>query len=126
MAEAIFNFRYPHMGKAVSCGVTATGRSPISKEAAEALRERGVSPAYFEDHVSCPVTKELFEKADRIIGMTGDHAKYLIMHHPEFAGKIFAMPGDISDPFGCTPERYKKCLGEIEAGLEIAFGDVNE
>ena len=122
MAEALFNFKYPHVATALSCGVTASGRSPIAKEAVAALRERGVAPTDFENHISRPVTEELFEKADRIIGMTGDHANYLMLHYPDFAQKIYAMPADISDPFGCTVERYKKCLAEIETGLDAAFG----
>ena len=126
MAEAVFNHRYSHVATALSCGVTASGRSPIAKEASEVLRSKGVPPDLYISHISRPATKELLASADRIIGMTGDHANYLMMHHPEFAGKIYAMPKDIFDPYGCDIPTYERCLSHIEEGLRIAFGESNE
>lgn len=126
MAEAMFNYKYSHIAKALSCGVTASGHSPIAKEAVEVLRERGVTPEDFALHISRPAERELLEKADRIIGMTGDHANYLMMHHPDLASKIYAMPKDIFDPYGCDTATYRRCLEQIEAGLDAAFGDLHE
>jgi len=126
MAEALFNHKYSHIAKALSCGVTATGRTPIAKEASEVLRDRGVAPDNFAGHISRPAERELLESADRIIGMTGDHANYLMMHHPDLAGKIYAMPKDIFDPFGCDKATYERCLSDIEAGLALAFGNSDE
>lgn len=126
MAEALFNHKYSKIAKALSCGVTATGRTPIAKEAAEVLLDRGIAPDSFASHISRPATKELLTQADRIIGMTGDHANFLMMHHPELAGKIYAMPKDIFDPFGCDKATYERCLLEIENGLALAFGDAHE
>ncbi len=126
MAEAMFNHKYSHIAKALSCGVTASGRTPIAKEAAEVLRGEGVPPDLYISHISRPATKELLASADRIIGMTGDHANYLMMHHPEFAGKIYAMPKDIFDPYGCDSATYKRCLSHIAEGLRLAFGEPDE
>jgi len=126
MAEAMFNHKYSHIAKALSCGVTASGRSPIAKEAAEVLRSKGVPPDLYISHISRPATKELLASANRIIGMTGDHANYLMMHHPEFAGKIYAMPKDIFDPYGCDFATYERCLSHIEEGLLMAFGESDE
>ena len=126
MAEAMFNHKYSHIATALSCGVTASGRTPIAKEAAVVLGERGIAPDNFASHISRPAARELLEAADRIIGMTGDHANYLMMHHPDLAGKIFAMPKDIFDPYGCDKATYERCLDQIEAGLDAAFGDCDE
>lgn len=126
MAEAMFNHKYSHIAKALSCGVTASGRTPIAKEAAEVLHSKDVPPDLYISHISRPATKELLASADRIIGMTGDHANYLMMHHPEFAGKIYAMPKDIFDPYGCDIPTYERCLSHIEEGLRMAFGESDE
>lgn len=126
MAEALFNWKYSHIATALSCGITASGRSPIAEEAVAALRLRGVIPDSYAAHISRPITEELLSAADRIIGMTGDHANYLIMRYPELAPRIYSMPKDIFDPYGCDTETYKRCLAEIEAGLDDAFGDANE
>ncbi len=126
MAEALFNHKYSHIAKAVSCGVTATGRTPIAKEASEALRLHGIPEELFVSHISRPANRELLEKAHRIIGMTGDHANFLMLRFPDLASKIYAMPKDIFDPFGCDVHTYTRCLGEIESGLDAAFGESNE
>ncbi len=126
MAEAMFNFKYSHIAKALSCGITASGRTPIAKEAAEVLRERGVPQDEFAGHISRPALRELLESADRIIGMTGDHANYLMMHFPDLVQKIYAMPKDIFDPYGCNAATYRRCLEDIEAGLDAAFGETDE
>lgn len=126
MAEALFNHKYSHIAHALSCGVTASGRTPIAKEAAEVLRERGVPEDIFVNHISRPAARELLEKADRIIGMTGDHANFLMLNYPFLAQKIYAMPKDIFDPYGCDVATYRRCLEDIEAGLDSAFGASNE
>lgn len=126
MAEALFNYKYSNIAHALSCGVTASGRTPIAKEAVDALRGRGVPEEGYIGHISRPAVRELLEKADRIIGMTGDHANFLMMNYPDLAQKIFAMPKDIFDPYGCDVPTYCRCLEEIEAGLDAAFGDSDE
>ncbi len=126
MAEAMFNHKYSHIARALSCGVTASGRTPIAKEAAEVLREREIPEELFISHISRPANYELLQSAHRIIGMTGDHANYLMLHFPDLAGKIYAMPNDIFDPYGCDIPTYRRCLDEIESGLDAAFGNENE
>ena len=57
--------------------------------------------------------KELLEKSDYIIGMTANHARNIISMFPEYADKIYAMPSDISDPYGGNLETYRACRDEI-------------
>ena len=122
MAAALFNHKYGKIARAESCGVAASGRSPIASGAVSALKARGVAPDGYISHVSRKATKELLEPAEKIICMTGDHANMLIMAFPELAEKIFAMPHDIFDPYGCDDATYARCLEQIERELEAAFG----
>jgi len=122
MAAALFAHKYSHIADSGSCGVSASGRTPIAKEAAEALRLRGVAPDLFAGHISRRATDELLDSADKIICMTGDHARYVILHFPSVATKVFAMPEDIFDPFGCDLATYNRALDQIEQGLDVAFG----
>ena len=110
MAEAIFN----HLagGKdfyASSCGIYGDGVSPISGNAKKALAETGID---FE-HTSTPISKELLEKSDYIIGMTANHAGSILSMFPECSDKVYAMPKDISDPYGGNLETYRACRDEI-------------
>ena len=123
MAAALFNFKYSHIANAISCGVRASGRTPIAKGAVAALRDRGVPPDEYVSHISRPAERELLDKADRIICMTGDHANLLMLSFPDIAEKIYTMPRDIFDPYGCDDSIYRKCLDDIEAGLDEAFGE---
>ena len=122
MAAALFNYKYGDTAVALSCGIRATGRSPIAKAAADALAARGIPESFYQGHVSRPATAPLLDSAERIICMSADHVAALILDYPEMAGKIYAMPKDIFDPYGCTLEVYKRCLSDIEAGLAEAFG----
>lgn len=122
MAAAMFAHKYSHIADSLSCGVSATGRTPIAPEAAEALSLRGVSPELYRGHVSRPATDELLASAEKIICMTGDHARYLILHFPRVASRVCAMPDDIFDPFGCDLATYERALLQIERGLDTAFG----
>ena len=88
-----------------------------------ALKARGVAPDLYIAHISRKATRELLEPCERIICMTGDHARMLIMAYPELAEKIFAMPHDIFDPYGCDDATYSYCLEQIESELEASFGD---
>lgn len=124
MAAALFNHKYKDIAHAMSCGVRASGRTPIAKEAVNALRDRGVPPDEYISHISRPAERELLEAAERVICMTGDHANFVIMAFPDMAGKIFAMPKDIFDPYGCDDATYRRCLADIEAGLDEAFGGI--
>lgn len=122
MAAALFNYKYSAVARAESCGIAASGHSPIASGAAHALSLRGVAPDEYIAHISRKATHDLLSPAERIICMTGDHASMLMMAFPEFCEKIFAMPHDIFDPFGCDDETYERCLAEIEDGLDAAFG----
>lgn len=111
MAQAIFNsLAVGTELSACSCGIYGDGISPISKNAKSALAEIGIE---FE-HISAPISKELIKNADFIVGMTSNHARNIIALFPEYADKVYAMPMDISDPYGGNIETYRSCRDEIE------------
>ena len=110
MAEAIFNHFAD--GKdlcASSCGIYGDGVSPISDNAKKALNEIGIS----SEHISTPLSKELIDNADFIIGMTSNHAGSILSMFPEYSDKVYAMPKDISDPYGGNIDMYRACRDEI-------------
>lgn len=110
MAEAIFNHLTDSKDlSAFSCGIYGDGVSPISGNAKTALSEIGIDFC----HTSTPISKELVEDADYVIGMTENHARTIISMFPEYADKIYAMPSDISDPYGGNLGVYESCRDEI-------------
>lgn len=122
MAEAIYNYyakKYGMNTRALSAGIAASG-SRMSAHARTALFEAGfVGEAY--DHISTPVSEELCERADCIVGLTETHAMRLIMTFPSYATKIRALTEDIADPFGGYLERYKECLAQIDKVIKKEF-----
>jgi protein-tyrosine-phosphatase len=126
MAEAWLN----HVGakngiRALSAGLCASGFSPISSGAVEALESAGVpctSSNNYKAHISTPASHELFERCDRIIGMSARHTMLLIMNYPEYASKISSFPQDIPDPFGESADVYCEILEMIKKGILEEFG----
>ncbi len=123
MAEALFSYKYGKIADAQSAGISASGGRPLSSGAFHALSSRGVPPDFFASHQSRRVTERMLEGADRVICMSGAHANALMLTYPAYAGKIYAMPHDISDPYGGDDDTYVRCLEEIEEGLDSVFGD---
>ncbi len=126
MAEAVFNKLAKEKGIsvcAVSAGLAA-GAAPMSKNSAKVLRENDV--AFDEDFISRQIDAPLVAKCDKIVGMTGSHAMSLMMMYPQFAGKIFAMPNDIPDPYGGDIEVYRECFCKIKSAIEDMLGEKND
>ena len=110
MAEAIFNHLFDGKNfSALSCGIYGDGVSPISTNAKMALAEMGIA----HEHISTPITKDLIEKADFVIGMTANHAGNILSMFPEYSDKVYTMPKDICDPYGGSIDVYRDCRDEI-------------
>ena len=119
MAEAVFNKLAKEKGvnmRALSAGLAADGMSPMSKNSADVLRENGVE--FDENFTSTQIDAGTVAKCDKIVGITGSHAMSLIMRYPQFATKIFAMPCDIPDPYGCDIDAYRECFQSIKSAIE--------
>lgn len=119
MAEAIFNAAAPGGFCAFSAGIAAPCGKPVSENSVSALKEIGIQT----NHKSVPVTKELLEDYDYIVGMTGNHANKLIADYPDFTEKIFAFPFDVGDPYGCDLAVYRKCREQIQHGIDMIINE---
>ena len=111
MAEAIFNSLIKEDEfKAYSCGIFGDGNSPISDNAKLVLEELGIETS----HISAPLTESAMKETDLVIGMTSNHARNIISMFPLYADKVYAMPVDISDPYGGNIDVYRNCRNEIK------------
>lgn len=122
MAEACLKSRgYKNV---ISRGIAAHEGSPISEYSAIALEDAGIASTYDNDyrsHRAQNITDGDMARADHIYCMTSSHAKTLLFAFPQYAGKIHVMPGEISDPFGCGLETYKKTFAEISSAIAELF-----
>ena len=101
-----------------SAGVAAYGGSPISPEAAESLRERGIE---FASHVSQPLTAELAVQADHLVTMTKGHRDSILEAWPDAASRVRLLDfngADIDDPIGGSSAVYAECCQAIQSHLQ--------
>lgn len=114
MAEAIFNSRCPKEYQALSAGLSTSGGKPVSEHSVEALAEIGLSIL----HKSVQITEELVKESDWVVGITSHHAAMLKNLFPSEKGKILSFPDDISDPYGCDLDTYRRCRDQITRGMD--------
>jgi glycine hydroxymethyltransferase len=126
MAEALFRHmtREQQQFQVVSAGIGAVEGQAPSAHAVRALKELDIDLA---SHRSRPLTRELVELADLIIGMTRGHVDAIGVMYPHASEKVFLLrefdPGlkdfekDIPDPIGGSYEVYLECRNQIQSGL---------
>ena len=123
MAQAVFNnLCDSKYFSSDSCGLYADGVSMISDNAKAALKNQGID----FDHVSKPITKELCDNADFIIGITNRHAGALMVAFPGHEKKVFSFPVDIPDPYGMSLEVYQECLEKITEGVKVIIHELEK
>ena len=111
--------------KAISAGISPNPGEPISEGAKLALREAGILSTAenpWEMHRAERISDTIMKKSDIVVAISGQHALLLMACYPEYAGKIYAMPHDIPDPFGGDTVQYRECLNKIKNGIEELFG----
>jgi protein-tyrosine-phosphatase len=108
--------------EAQSAGIAAFPGVPVSLEAVEACREKGID---ISSHQSQPLSKTLVLESDFILTMTGKHKDMILKKMPALDGKValfseFAGVGteDVEDPVGQPVEAYRKVLGQMESYLQ--------
>ena len=107
-----------------SRGIMANEGEPISNNAALALEVSGIESTKennYKEHTAKNVTEEDMRSADRVIAMTGNHARALMFAFPQFAGKIEVMDPAVSDPYGGDLSVYLQTLSEIMETLDGMF-----
>ncbi len=97
-----------------SAGTHASAGSPISGEAAAALRRNGIE----HDGLSRHLTAAMIRRADLVLGMTSGHvaaARALVDADPDQAAKIHPMDehGDIDDPIGLGRQAYDQLAAQF-------------
>ncbi|WP_282004128.1 low molecular weight protein arginine phosphatase [Veillonella denticariosi] len=118
MAEGIARALAAEQGKDVttlSAGLFAAYGAKPTDEAVVAIR----AIADISGHESRPLTMELVNAADLIIGMTQDHKSVLLRQFPFEEKKIKTISewggqdGDVSDPYGADQTTYNQCAEQI-------------
>ncbi|MCX7963140.1 MAG: hypothetical protein N2644_01470 [Candidatus Sumerlaea chitinivorans] len=103
--------------------MTPTGLLP-QPEVVQLLKEEGVDISHHRSH---PVTVQMIEDADLILGMSSFHVQTAIRRSPAARGKAFLLKEyvgysgkaiQIGDPMGGTMEIFKKCFEQIKDALE--------
>lgn len=111
---------------AFSAGLAPLPGLPISENALFALQAAGILPEPANDypaHLAREVRESDLAACDLAVGLTSAHAFRLAMAFPAYAGKICTLGKDISDPFGGSPEEYRRCLAEILQGLHTLLSE---
>ena len=119
MAQAIFQHMAAERGLVAvsdSAGVRAVQGAPVSKNAVIALRNLFGIDGFA--HASQPVSRELFDEADRIVTLTEKHRRCL---EEDFgpSDKIISFPFSVGDPWVGTLEAYEACAAKIKEGLIV-------
>ncbi len=124
MAAAILN----HLGKgkyvAESAGIMASRGSPISENAANALKKAGIistSDNNYEAHAARQLDMGIIDSCDKIVAVSAGHAMMIIQGYPICASKITSLDKNISDPFGQDGDSYYNCLLEIKSCIKNMF-----
>ena len=120
MAHAIFNILAPDGFYADSAGITATPGKRVSENSVIALSQIGIGC----EHLSQPLTADLMNEYDFIIGITSDHARVIRSMFPKFESKIFSLPADVTDPYGCNLSEYVRCRDIIYDGVKRIIGEI--
>ena len=131
MAEGITRTLAMELGldiTTVSAGLFAAYGAKPTEQAVIAIQ----SIADISGHESRPLTMELVNSADLIIGMTQDHKSVLLRQFPFEESKIKTLAewgheeGDVVDPFGSDQDVYNQCAKQIyklvKAGLTSSKG----
>ena len=122
MAEAMFRRLAEERGveaEVRSAGIAALPGAPMSEQAAEVLRARGIETPDFR---STELDEELVKWADLILTMTVRHKSYLIGRFPDAVEKTHTLKEfAVSDPETAALIRERESLA-AELQLKLALG----
>jgi protein-tyrosine-phosphatase len=128
MAEYYFNYKAREAGldyQAVSRGLYAESGSQITANAKKVLLNNNIISNIGEIlHESAQIDEKIISEADYIYGITENHAVILQQDYPDYAGKIFAMPEYIGDPYGRSLEVYEECFEKIKRCVDIILKEL--
>jgi tRNA threonylcarbamoyl adenosine modification protein (Sua5/YciO/YrdC/YwlC family) len=102
----------------MSAGIAGMMGGRASAEAVEAMKEYRLD---LSGHETQPLTEPLVRNADLIYTMSRSHREAIVAEWPDAAERTFPLStdgSDISDPIGCSVERYRACAAQIYRHLE--------
>lgn len=117
MAEGYLNHKGTHTAK--SAGLFAGGEK-ISQNSADVLGELNIN---ISSHISCPITKELIDWADKIYCM-GDSHRQALKSIGISEEKLFILGNGIPDPFGQDISVYRECRDDIIREIDKIFPNI--
>jgi len=113
--------------EAASAGLWTEEGLPASPPAVEVMAERGYC---LDHHRSRPVTRELVEEADLVLGMTPHHVEALRLAFPHLADRIYLLAEmvggsyGVEDPYGRPIGVYRAVADELERLIEEGYGRI--
>jgi protein-tyrosine-phosphatase/tRNA A37 threonylcarbamoyladenosine synthetase subunit TsaC/SUA5/YrdC len=107
----------------LSAGLSATAGGPAAVEAEQTAQKLG---ADLSAHRSQPLTPELVERADYLLGMTHSHVHALTNYfgHLGATPRLLDPSGDIADPIGGDQPVYEECSQQIRRCLEAFIAEI--
>ena len=121
--QVLLEKKRPGKFEIMSSGTGAAMGFPATEYAVEASK---IWNCHLSEHQSQPVTEELIENSDLILGMTPNHLRELMRVKPDARDKYFLLKnfpdpspdGDsVDDPIGMPLDYYKETF--LEIGEEI-------
>jgi protein-tyrosine-phosphatase len=127
MAEVLvadYGLRRGRIIESRSASVLGLVDKPAHRNSQAVMRELGMD---LSEHRSQPVTAELMDWADYVLGMEIRHSADLRERYPQHDDKILLLPSfggmmEIEDPINRWRFRYRRCREEIKRCCE-AFVD---
>ena len=120
MAEYYFNYKCGGDFKAISRGIYAETHNLMAENAKKVLLDNNIISNIGNIlHKPTQIDEKIIAAADYIYGITENHADILRANYPEYAGKIYAMPENIGDPYGANFEVYAACFGKIKSAADV-------
>ena len=109
--------------KVRSAGVAAFDGSPVSSNAVNACRQRGIDISSYRSSL---LTEEMVEQSDLLFVMSSAHLEHVLAYFPEAEFKTFLLDenGNISDPVGQSEAVYLRCADQIEKAIERRMRDI--
>jgi len=105
-----------------SAGLAAFAGVPVTPEAVEAAKEKGVD---LSAHQSQPLGKTLVMESDMIVTMTAKHKEMIVKKMPPLEPKVSLLSElagegsvDVEDPVGHPLDVYRQVAGQIEGYLK--------
>lgn len=104
-----------------SAGTRASEGDAVSSGAVQAMAERGVN---ISGHTARRVNRSLIESFDLVLALDSGHKTALQSAFPQLSGRIFLLSEiagsaeEVADPYGGTPEEYRRTAAAIDRLLE--------